>query len=197
MTNTQAATLMIQGTISDAGKSLLVAGFCRCLKRLGYLPINTTLQVKKQLTHSQGKLLLQADGHNSDTQGTVTGYQIHVGHTEREAGFNAFALLDKGQLDKVQLEKVQLEKRQLEGCVSADNHVAGSYLHGMFDSPQALQQIIAWAGTNTDEADSYVSQQEHELDRLADACIAHLDWQKIHTFITDQTNQPTNKEQTP
>jgi len=184
MTNTQAATLMIQGTISDAGKSLLVAGFCRCLKRLGYLPINTTLQVKKQLTHSQGKLLLQADGHNNDIEVTVSGYQIHVGHTEREAGFNAFALLDKGQL-----EKVQLEKRQLEGCVSADNQVAGSYLHGMFDLPEALQKIIAWAGAFTDEAETYASQQEHKLDRLADNCMAHLDWQKIHTFITNQINK--------
>ncbi len=31
--------------------------------------------------------------------------------------------------------------------------------------------------------ETYASQQEHELDRLADACIAHLDWQKIQTFI--------------
>jgi adenosylcobyric acid synthase len=179
MTNTQAATLMIQGTISDAGKSLLVAGFCRCLKRLGYLPITTTLQVKQQLTHSQGKLLFQADGHNNAIEVTVSGYQIYVGHTEREAGFNAFALLDKGQL----------EKRQLEGCVSADNQVAGSYLHGMFDLPEALQKIIAWAGAFTDEAETYASQQEHKLDRLADNCMAHLDWQKIHTFITNQINK--------
>jgi adenosylcobyric acid synthase len=27
---------MIQGTTSDAGKSVVVAGFCRCLKHLGY-----------------------------------------------------------------------------------------------------------------------------------------------------------------
>ena len=32
----QSATLMIQGTTSDAGKSLLVAGFCRCLVKKGY-----------------------------------------------------------------------------------------------------------------------------------------------------------------
>jgi adenosylcobyric acid synthase len=36
MTNTQAATLMIQGTTPDAGKSVLVAGFCCCIKSLGY-----------------------------------------------------------------------------------------------------------------------------------------------------------------
>jgi len=80
-----------------------------------------------------------------------------------------------------------------EGCVSIDNQVAGSYLHGMFDTPEALRHIIAWAGADTYELETYeletcefetyASQQEHELDRLADACIAHLDWQKIQTFI--------------
>ena len=30
------ATIMIQGTTSDAGKSMLVAGFCRCLKNHGW-----------------------------------------------------------------------------------------------------------------------------------------------------------------
>ena len=165
---------------------------------LGYLPISTTLQIEKQLTLSKGRLILQADVHNNDIEVLISGYQIHVGHTERETGFNAFALLDDGQLGKGQLDDKQLEKGQLEGCVSADNQVAGSYLHGMFDSPEALQQIIAWAGVNTDEVDSYVSHQEYELDRLADACMTHLDWQKIHTFITEQTyihtNKQTNKE---
>jgi adenosylcobyric acid synthase len=48
--------------------------------------------------------------------------------------------------------------------------VAGIYLHGMFDSPEALSQIVAWANTGVDEAKAYACRQEHELDRLADAC---------------------------
>lgn len=135
---------------------------------LGYLPIHTRLEVEKQLTHSQGTLRLNADKKSHDTNATVSGYQIHVGHTEREAETKVFAELDDGQL---------------EGCVSFDNQVAGSYLHGMFDSPQALQQIIAWAGAETDEIETYYAQQEYELDRLADACMAHLDWKKIQPLI--------------
>jgi adenosylcobyric acid synthase len=141
---------------------------------LGYLPIHTTLQIEKQLTQSQGKLLLKADTHNKDVEAAVSGYQIHVGSSERIEGADAFALLDNAQVDDA----------QLEGCVSSDNQIAGSYLHGMFDSPNALQHIIAWAGADTDEVETYAKQQEHELDRLADACMAHLDWQKIHTFLT-------------
>jgi adenosylcobyric acid synthase len=49
--------------------------------------------------------------------------------------------------------------------------VAGIYLHGMFNSPEALQQIIARANTDVDEAVAFTSQQKHELDRLADACM--------------------------
>lgn len=138
---------------------------------LGYLPIDTELQTEKQLTHSQGKLLLKTNEHHKGISAEISGYQIHVGSTAREKGSGAFAKLDTGEL---------------EGCISTDNQVAGSYLHGMFDSPQALQHIIAWAGADTNITDTYASQQEHELDRLADACMAHLDWQKIHTFITNQ-----------
>lgn len=145
---------------------------------LGYLPIHTTMQLEKQLTHSQGKIILKTDSHNNNTEASVRGYQIHVGNTVRDDESQAFALLTDGSPDN----------SKLEGCVSNDNQVAGSYLHGMFDSPEALQHILAWAGADTDEVDTYTKQQEQELDRLADACMAHLDWHIIHTFI--RVNRP-------
>jgi adenosylcobyric acid synthase len=49
--------------------------------------------------------------------------------------------------------------------------VAGIYLHSMFNSPEALQQIIAWADTDVDEAETYTRQLEHKLDRPAGACM--------------------------
>jgi adenosylcobyric acid synthase len=170
---------MLGQTINDPKG---IKGILGASAGLRYLPINTTLQIEKQLTHSQGKLILQADVHNNDIEVTVSGYHVHVRHTERETGFDAFSLLEDGQPGD----------GRLEGCVSADNQVAGSYLHGMFDLPEALQQIIAWAAADTNKTDTYVNQQEHELDLLADACMGHLDRQKIHAFITNQIN----KEQT-
>ncbi|MFT2090347.1 cobyric acid synthase [Paraglaciecola sp. 2405UD69-4] len=135
---------------------------------LGYLPINTKLQPEKQLVQSTGELLLNAQ---AEKRLTIRGYQIHVGESTRAADAAGFCRLDNGQL---------------EGCVSDDNQVAGSYLHGMFDSPEVLQQILAWAGATTDKLESYDIQQDNELDRLADACEAHLDWSKITTIITSQ-----------
>jgi adenosylcobyric acid synthase len=136
---------------------------------LGYLPINTRLQIEKQLIHSTGKLMLQANVHDNDIEVTALGYQIHVGHIERKDDLNTFALLNDAQQSDTKLNDAQLD-----GSVSADNQVAGSYLHSMFDSPDALQHIIAWAGANIDEAETYARQQEHELDPLADACMAHI-----------------------
>jgi hypothetical protein len=33
-----------------------------------------------------------------------------------------------------------------DGAVSADQQVMGTYLHGLFDHPQACQAILQWAG---------------------------------------------------
>lgn len=156
---------MLGQTISDPTG---IEGAAGISQGLGYLPVHTTLHSEKQLTHSQGKLTLSTDTNSKHGEATVSGYQIHVGHTEWDDTSQFFAKLDDGQS---------------EGCVSVDNQVAGSYLHGMFDSPKALQQIIAWAGADTDDVETYTAQQERELDRLADACMAHLDWKKIHTLI--------------
>ena len=46
-------------------------------------------------------------------------------------------------------------------------------------------KLLLKADADTDEVETYTKQQEHELDRLADVCMAHLDWQKTHTFIAD------------
>lgn len=139
---------------------------------LGYLNIDTVLCAQKQLTQDQGQLLLQVEPAHADLQTTrIKGYQIHVGQTHVSADNAAFTQLDTGEK---------------EGCVSADNQVAGSYLHGLFDSPPALQQILTWAGAETTILQDYHQQQEHELERLANACLKHLDWDKIEPMINNQ-----------
>ena len=57
--------------------------------------------------------------------------------------------------------------------------MAGTYLHGVFDSPEALQQIIRWAGLETTLIDNYEMQQEREIERLAVMCNNHLNWRKL------------------
>ncbi len=130
---------------------------------LGLLPVHTLLEQEKQLTRDSGTLQVLAG-----QTAAVNGYQIHVGVSKVKGTSRAFALLDDGTAD---------------GCISDDDQVAGTYLHGVFDSPQALQQIIRWAGLETTLVEDYETQQEREIERLADMCNRHLDWQKLSPFF--------------
>ena len=61
-----------------------------------------------------------------------------------------------------------------------------------FDSPQALQHLLAWAGANTELAEDYSAQQEHEIARLAHVCQTHLNWDAINNIIHNQFAAPTH-----
>jgi adenosylcobyric acid synthase len=133
---------------------------------LGYLPIETVLTGEKQLTQDSGKLLLA----NADNI-RVSGYQIHVGissYISTNTQPQPFAQLEEGTND---------------GCISQDQQVAGTYLHGLFDDAKTLQHILRWVGTDTALVAPYEVQQEHEIARLASMCEQHLNWQKINQFI--------------
>ncbi|WP_158973034.1 cobyric acid synthase [Paraglaciecola sp. L3A3] len=161
---------MLGNSISDTTG---VEGDIGSSQGLGYLPITTELCEQKQLTQSQGSLMLQTDNPTETSPNCqIKGYQIHVGQTTVAADAHPFAWLNS-----------ETQEDQAEGCISDDNQVAGSYLHGLFDSPTALQQILAWAGANTEVVTDYYAQQEHELERLAEACLQHLDWAKIESFF--------------
>jgi adenosylcobyric acid synthase len=56
-----------------------------------------------------------------------------------------------------------------EGAHSADGQVLGSYLHGMFDTPQAFSALLAWAGLDGVETVDLDALREASLERLADA----------------------------
>ncbi|WP_340677472.1 cobyric acid synthase [Paraglaciecola sp.] len=144
---------------------------------LGYLPMHTQLHPAKQLVHSRGELLLAPTSDADAAPIPIVGYQIHVGVSTLASDARPLIRLASGEY---------------EGCINADNNVAGSYLHGLFDEPIALQAILRWAGADTVLAEDYQQQQERELTRLAQACEQHLDWQKINTLITHAQNNRTH-----
>lgn len=129
---------------------------------LGYLPVQTTLAPHKQLRHTQGRLQLGVH------QAPVHGYEIHQGCSVVDA---ATAVL-------------RLANGDVDGAQSADGQVAGTYLHGLFDAPAALQAVLAWAGARVDRPQDYQGQQLAALDRLADCLADHLDMARIHALLT-------------
>ncbi len=119
---------------------------------LRLLPLTTRLDPLKQLRQSEGKLTL-GDAH-------VVGYEIHCGVTTQRGELKHFAQLD--------------ENRQ-EGCISADGKIAGTYLHGLFDTPAACEAVLGWAGLESPQHFDRNAQREQEIDRLCDCLEQHMD----------------------
>ncbi|MFO1233971.1 MAG: hypothetical protein U1E47_02425 [Rivihabitans pingtungensis] len=54
--------------------------------------------------------------------------------------------------------------------MSADGQILGSYLHGLFDHPEAGQALLRWAGLGDAQQVDLAALREASLERLADAC---------------------------
>ncbi|MDN3616996.1 cobyric acid synthase [Vibrio gallaecicus] len=119
---------------------------------LGYLDIDTVLTQQKTLTKSSGTLTL-----NGNTQ-TVDGYEIHVGLTQ------------------VKMESpVMLNSGTPDGAVSQCNQIFGTYLHGLFDSSEALNLICEWAGAKDIAEIDHQELKEIGINRIADAIEKYMD----------------------
>lgn len=119
---------------------------------LGLLEIDTVLEPEKQLRNVSGRLHLD--------QAPVGGYEIHAGISSGAGLERPAVMLDDGRAD---------------GARSADGQVMGTYLHGLFESPEASAAILRWAGLQQVQAVDYQALRERDIDRLADEVDAHLD----------------------
>ncbi|AJC21509.1 cobyric acid synthase [Pandoraea pulmonicola] len=128
---------------------------------LGWLDVETTMQAQKQLRVVSGQL---AVGDDARPLAPVKGYEIHMGVTQGAALARPAVWLDDGGTD---------------GARSADDQVMGTYLHGLFDTPQALQALLAWAGASDIAMQDYDALREASLDRLADSMAGHLDLARV------------------
>jgi adenosylcobyric acid synthase len=122
---------------------------------LDLLDIETTLMPQKQLRRVQGKLQLG--------QARVEGYEIHQGISTGNGLAYPLVLLDEFA----------------DGAISEDRAIAGTYLHGLFDHPEACAALLRWAGLENVEQPDYRQQREAQLERLADAVEAYLDMSRI------------------
>jgi adenosylcobyric acid synthase len=127
---------------------------------LGLLDIETTLESVKQLRRVRGTLAWE--------DAALEGYEIHAG-VSRGAGL---------------LRPATLLGERPDGARSADSRVVGTYVHGLFDHPPALQALLRWAGWHgSAEAPDIAARRERDLDRLADAVEQHLDTARILALL--------------
>jgi len=128
---------------------------------LGFLDVETTLESEKQLRNVSGHLALAG-------QPAMTGYEIHLGVTHGEG---------------LARPAVQLDDARPDGAISADGQVLGTYCHGLFDHPQALSALLAWAGAGQVEQVDFAARREADIDRLADSVEAALRWDKLREWL--------------
>ena len=126
-----------------------VEGNIKSTKGLAYLAVKTTLYPEKQVVNRTGTLW----------NGTVVnGYEIHAGVSEL---YGEHALIIEGNPQGV-----------------LTDNILGTYLHGLFDSEEALLSLLAWAGLEGVEAFDYEALKEQEINRLADVVEESIDWSK-------------------
>jgi len=131
-----------------------IEGVAGATPGLGLLPLTTTMAVQKKLVNVQGTLTLLGQS------APLAGYEIHHGETATSA---CAPLLLNGKPD---------------GFLSDDGQILGSYLHGLFDEPAALNLILDWAGATSRATQSTADTLDMAIDRLTDALEAALDFEK-------------------
>ena len=119
----------------------------------GWLDFETTLAPRKQLCNVEGLLVDALGG------ARVRGYEIHCGVSSGPALSRPSSLLDGKRSD---------------GAISEDGSILATYLHGVFDDPQAQAALLRWAGLRDAEAIDVHALREASIERLADAIDAHL-----------------------
>jgi adenosylcobyric acid synthase len=122
---------------------------------LGLLDIDTELTRDKQLTRVEGVCMFAP----CNASGRVSGYEIHMGVSSGAAMTRpVFAIDGRG-----------------EGAMSADGQIMGTYLHGLFDHPDACSALLRWAGSRSEQVVDTAQLREASLDRIAASVEGLLD----------------------
>jgi len=128
---------------------------------LAYFDLHTTLTGDKTLSNVKGYFRHQGI--------PLSGYEIHSGESIGPALVRpAFTI-----------------EGQPEGAMSEDDQIMGTYLHGIFESSRACQELLRWAGLDRVEQTDYATVREQGIDRLADAIEDNLDRVLLQKLIPE------------
>jgi len=122
---------------------------------LNFLDFETTLTEKKQLRNVTGYLLLN--------NVSVSGYEIHTGVSQGIALNNPAMMLNGIS----------------EGVFSEDNLMMGCYMHGIFDSPEACDALLSWAGCESQNALDIDEMREQGIELITRALEENFDFASL------------------
>lgn len=129
----------------------------------GLLDIKTELQSDKHLTNVSGHLTL-----NGKTV-PISGYEIHAGVSEVNMP-----------------QPVRLNDSRLDGAISDCGQIMGTYLHGLFESPQVTNLVCEWTNQTSVESVDFETIKNNAINTIADAIEDHLHLDKLWPEFSDQ-----------
>ncbi len=137
---------------------------------LGLLPVSTVMKHPKTTTLSRF----------SWNGGEGAGYEIHMGQTERQGGSALFYVHERNH-DPCDDE---------DGCVSDRLNVMGTYMHGLFDTPDILKGVLVRMGLGhvSVPLEGGLSAREAEYDLLLDHVKTYVDLNTVKGWIDDGTS---------
>ena len=137
-------------------------------KGLGLLPVETCLKAPKTTTLTR----FCWKGHQGE------GYEIHMGQTRRTDGKPLFQVLSRN------LAPV----REDDGCISPTGRVMGTYIHGLFDTPDILSAWLHGIGLMHLPATGQSGRhdRDEQYDLLAEHFAKHVDVEAIIKLLGDR-----------
>ena len=139
------------------------------IRGMELLPIKTILRNEKKRCQIEGRID-DIDGSLSELSGCeFRGYEIHMG------------------------ESFYDEKKVVRNVVSSqdNNHVYGSYVHGLFDTGEIAARIVQKLAQNkgvkieNGKYEDYQTFKEKQYDKLADTLRLYLDMEKIYGMLRE------------
>ena len=136
------------------------------VKGMGLLPITTTLEGQKVVRRVMGTCL--------QNQKRINGYEIHMGLTGNTG---------RGGEPFLKIHAAGDRKSWTDGWVVSEGRIAGTYVHGILDSPgfrgEFLNTLRKKKGMKERTSRQGRLARFHQYDRLADHFEAHCDVEKI------------------
>lgn len=183
---------LAEGILEHAGRGGRILGICGGFQMLGeqiedcegvesgaplekglsLLPIRTKFASEKTLRRVRGRI--SKDIFSFHVQGTLSGYEIHMGETKIEEGATPLFEISTEGLDG---------PWRPEGAVDPSGRILGTYLHGIFDEASFRSSFLGalWKDTGKakpsglEGAPSLAFIREKNYNRLAQLLRTHLD----------------------
>lgn len=132
---------------------------------LDLLPVETTLQAPKTTTLS----------HFTWENIAGSGYEIHMGHTRRLEGEPLFTVHQRNQI----------ACSDEDGCLTAYGRIMGTYMHGLFDTPEITRRWLKRIGLDNIDVSTLAgpAAKDREYDLLAQHFETHVNIAKLSAVL--------------